>query len=124
MSYISLPDPQAAPYGQAAIAWLRQQDWSDAVEHKLVYTPSAVGVVNHLQQEVAEIGITSYSLASQHFEGDQYRLSNASEMGISLPKHYLLAINDLGPTRKMRIFLKDYFTPGNDRIEELGFKQK
>ena len=107
VSYISIPDPKAAPYGQSAMAWLRNFPWSDQIEHKLVYTTNAAGVINHLDQGVAEVGITAESLAQKHYSEDRY-LSLKDEKGFNAPTHYLLCLNDREETRKFRIHIEEF----------------
>lgn len=128
VKYISIPDPKAAPYGIAAMKWLDRQNWVDLVDHKFVYAPSASGVVNHIEQGVAEFGITAESVARSSFSNGEFiPLTNEVENEDLLPQHYLLPISDKSQTRDFRIYMEkwafgdsaDFAKPFND----LGFNR-
>ncbi len=107
--YISLPDPKSAPYGIAAMEWLERRDWVDLVNHKFVYAPSASGVINHIEQGVAEFGITAESVAKLHFPNEKIiQLSDEGKELLLSPKHFLLSITDNSQSRAFRIYTEEW----------------
>ncbi|MCB9195502.1 MAG: molybdate ABC transporter substrate-binding protein [Flavobacteriales bacterium] len=58
---IAIPNPELAPYGEAAVAYLKAINIYDKIEHKLVFAESVSQVNTFIKSEAVDIGITSYS---------------------------------------------------------------
>ncbi len=122
INYISLPNPKAAPYGIAAMSFLDQKGWTDQIDHKFVYTTSASGVLNHIEQGVADIGITAASLAINDLPNSQFTiLTDEDVKSTDLPQHFLLSLNDRTVTRDFRIFLMNHAS--KETLAEFGFEE-
>ena len=61
ISKISIPNPEIAPYGRAALYAIKHIPFSDAILKKLVYTESVTQSNQYIQTGTVEAGFTSFS---------------------------------------------------------------
>ncbi|MEM1358363.1 MAG: molybdate ABC transporter substrate-binding protein [Bacteroidota bacterium] len=59
---IAIPNPITAPYGQAAVAALRQQELYDSIAPKLVFGESVAQANQFVTAQAAEVGFTAVSV--------------------------------------------------------------
>lgn len=60
---IAIPAPEAAPYGAAALAAIRQEGLFEPLENKLVYGQNVAQPLQFAYQGAADLGFTALSLA-------------------------------------------------------------
>ena len=58
---IAIANPKTAPYGEAAIEWLKRNELLDSVGHKLVYAESIAQANQFISTKAVSMGFTSLS---------------------------------------------------------------
>lgn len=62
IQHIAIANPSTAPYGQAAMSVLQQQEFYESIKEKLVYGESIAQTNQFILSGVASIGFTAYSV--------------------------------------------------------------
>lgn len=67
---IAVANPQTAPYGEAALQFLKNRHWLDSIDHKLVYGESISQTDQFIRTRSVTLGFTALStVKSKHLSG-------------------------------------------------------
>jgi molybdate transport system substrate-binding protein len=119
---VAIPNPELAPYGAAAVEFLKANGLYAKIEHKLVYGESVAQVNTFVKSEVVSIGFTSLSSVVAQAKDEAGAWLSLDVQDYSLIQQDLCVLNESDQSAKVQEFL-GFMLSGKGRsvLEKYGY---
>ncbi|WP_020597970.1 molybdate ABC transporter substrate-binding protein [Spirosoma panaciterrae] len=122
--HIAIANPATAPYGEAAIGYLKAKKWLDKIQAKIVYGESISQVNQYILSGAAEVGFTAKSVVMDPTLAKRGHWVDLPQTGYAPIAQGVVVLKRTTQTKAAEQFLTFLRSPDARRIlQKFGYKQ-